>query len=165
MYITPDTQKRADSLFTEHEQLYGSLKPERLLEIVKDKRCKVMKFDESTNMYGSFWFITFDFRGVGCFGFYGMGENDQAERFQRNFSETESSFKNARYNYRKCSPYSWHVNDKHPKKDSVIKELEFLIHQNPTEQRPSTRRGELFSLLEELGDSDSALCELQDMGL
>ena len=165
MYIPPDQKQVADSIFNETEQLYGRISPEKLLQLINLKETSVYQWEESSNNYGSFYFVTFHIKNKGIFQFYGMGENDRTEAFQRVFKEVECTFKNPNYDYLKASQaYRFHEH-KALNKKKVISDLEYLIHQNPTEEKPQTKAGKLFADLEELLDSDGASNMLEDLGI
>lgn len=156
MYVSEDTQAIANELFTEREQLYGKLTPERILELITRPDAKILLLKESTNNYGSFWFITFDIKGKGAFQFYGLGENDSAECFQRDFKEVDCTFANPHYNYRKQQTYKFAKEEK-CLYSNPLETFKELVAQHPkTNGTPESTRGKLFLYMENLTDSDDA---------
>jgi hypothetical protein len=161
MYVPMNCKAIADELFTDREQLYGKLTPERILDLISRPDAIIRKLTHSSNNYGTFYFITFEIKDKGVFEFYGMGENDMAESFQRDFKEVESVFQNPDYNYRDTQAYRFSAGK--IDHDDPLQTFKNLIHQNPkTSGKPKTGRGRLFLHLEELTDSDDAQTMLQD---
>jgi len=157
MYISPDAQSVADELFTPYEQLYGKLTPERVLELVTRPDAKIIKLDYDRNSYGHFWFITFDVLNKGRFQFYGIGENTSSDCFQRDFREVSVVFiepKNVQ-----------HVGPTLPREKDLelIRQFRDIIERSPARNGiPKTKFGAIFSMLEDLTDSDSAYAYLEE---
>lgn len=161
MYVPLETKAIANELFTEHEQLYGKLTPERILELASRPDARIKKLTHSSNNYGAFWFITIEVHEKGLFQFYGLGDNDMSESFQRDFKEVDSTFQNSAFDYRNSQAYKFA--SRPMEFEDPLQTLKDLISEHPKSNgKPETDRGRLFLHLEELTDSDDAQAFLQD---
>lgn len=161
MYVSDTSKAIADELFTDREQLYGKLTPERILELVSRPDATIRKLTHSSNNYGSFWFITFEIADKGVFQFYGLGDNDMSESFQRDFKEVDCTFQHPAFDYRDTQAYRFSSSPM--EFEDPLQTFKDLIAEHPkTNGIPESSRGRLFSYMEELTDSDAAQAFIQD---
>ena len=156
MYISPEAQSVANELFTSQEQLFGRLTPERILELITRPDATIIKLDYDRNSYGHFWFITFDVLHKGRFQFYGCGENTSSEAFQRDFKEVSIVFIEPKNIYPMELPLL------REKDLDLIQQFREIIERLPTKNGiPKSKFGAIFSMLEDLTDSDSAYAYIE----
>lgn len=164
MYIIPECQDLANSIFTEREQLYGTISAEKLVSLLERPDCTPYSFSQSSNNYGEFYFIGFELANIGVFHFYGLGENHARDCFQKDFVENDTSFANSLYDYKSSQSYRLAPNKETvaKQKERIIAELKAAIAAAPAAEKPRSARGRAFSFLEKLTDSDGAESFLND---
>lgn len=161
MYVSDTARPIANELFTEREQIFGKLTPERILELISRPDATIRKLTHSSNNYGCFWFITFEIKDKGVFQFYGLGDNDMSESFQRDFKDVDCTFQSPAFDYRDTHAYRFSSSPM--EFENPLQTFRDLIAEHPkTNGKPETDRGRLFLHLEELTDSDDAQAFLQD---
>ncbi len=144
--------------FTEREQLFDRVSHDRLLGFLDDEATTVHRFEESTNSYGEFLFVTVSRPGKDrriLVTFWGAGYHEFRERWL-------------------IDEWYWHHANVFPdtlKQHISNEEAKALIQQRLEEIRPDaaqqvhqSARGRLFEMLADLTDEDGALAELEDLG-
>ena len=142
--------------FTEKERLFWRVTNDRLMEIMEDKQTLIHEFNESSNNYGEFLFVTTSRLGKQeriHITFFGLGYHKHRERW---FTDEWFWYQSNPRDYLQSKPI--------PKKDAQ----EFL-QERLADIRPhigddtQTERGKLFELLADLTDEDGALAEMEEI--
>lgn len=165
MYISPECKGLADSIFTEHEQLYGRITAQRLITLLEREDCTIFSFNRGENNYGEFYFVGFELANIGVFSFYGLGENYSKDCFQTYFCDNDVCFANSNYDYKQSQSYRLASNKEvvATRKSQIITELKNELAKAPVnDTKPRSAEGRAFSFFEELMDADGAQSFLND---
>lgn len=146
-----EDKKKAFGL-SEREALFDRVTHKRLIELVKDDKVEVVDWKRDSNSYGDFRFITLR-KGDEFLTFYGHGYHDYREGYL--VKEWHFYFSGSRLN-------AW-AHGKNGLLNELKREHQEYLARDKKAPAPS-ERGELFSILADLGDEDGAIADLEDAG-
>jgi len=142
--------------FTERENLYDQVLHDRFMALVMQPDVDIHEVKEDSNSFGEYLFVTVSCRTEQpkrLLTFWGLGYHDHRERWiadswqwfesQRNINGVPMLAKDEAY--------------------AQIKEREAFVRANATTSEQSPR-AQLYEVLADLTDEDSALSELDDLG-
>ena len=142
--------------FSEKERLNWRVSNARFNEILEDQQTLIHEFNDSSNNYGEFLFVTTSRLGDQdriYITFFGLGYHEYRERW---FTDEWFWYQSNPRDYQQSKPIS-------------KKEAQELLQERLTDIRPhigeetQTERGKLFELLADLTDEDGALAEMEDI--
>jgi len=150
--------KRPYELFGlgEKEFLYSRVTNARFNEILEDQQTLIHEFNESSNNYGDFLFVTTSRLGDQdriYITFFGLGYHEHRERWF-----TDEWF------WYQSNPREYQQSQQISKEESQKLLQERLADIRPhISEGTQTEKGKLFELLADLTDEDGALAEMEDI--
>lgn len=142
--------------FTEKERLHWRVSNARFLEILEDQQTLIHEFNESSNNYGEFLFVTTSRLGDRdriYIIFFGLGYHEHRERW---FTDEWFWYQSNPRDYQRSKQIS-------------KEEAQDLLQERLADIRPNirddtqTEKGKFFELLADVTDEDGALAEMEDI--
>ncbi|MBA3920550.1 MAG: hypothetical protein H0X31_02105 [Nostocaceae cyanobacterium] len=142
--------------FTERENLYDQVSHVRFMALVLQPDMDIHEVKEDSNSFGEYLFVTLSCRTEQpkrLLTFWGLGYHDHRERWIVDSWQWFESQRNMN---------GLPQIDKE-EANAQIKEREAFVRTNATPNAQSPR-GQLYEVIADLTDEDSALSELEDLG-